>query len=163
MKRHEGLVPLSHDHHQALLVALRLKKGGPSSPRDSWPADPAGQRKALSEFAERELLPHFILEEELLFPPCLSSGGDLGKAATDLESDHRTMRSLLAKMATAASGDLPALLSDFGNLLEVHIRKEERSFFPLVEEAIEKRELSIDLDLLATKYALYHVPPGCET
>src|SRR5215211_5479133 len=101
MKRHESLVPLSHDHHQALLVALRLKKGGPSSPRDSWPTDPALQRKALNEFAERELLPHFLLEEELLFPPCIVSGGELSRAAADLGNDHRNMRSLLAEMTTA--------------------------------------------------------------
>lgn len=161
MKRIEGLVPLSHDHHHALVVALRLKKGGPASWRDNWPEDPSAQKEALAEFAERELMPHFILEEELLFPVCSSSAGELKDAAVDLRNDHNTMRSLLADIASAETAKLPGLLVSLGTLLEAHIRKEERSFFPLLEGAISNGSVVVDLDLLASKYALYHTPPAC--
>ena len=50
-------------------MTLRLKKGGPSSPHDMlWPSEPKAHAEALLRFAERELYPHFDLEETALFP-----------------------------------------------------------------------------------------------
>ncbi len=161
MKRHEALIPLSHDHHEALLVALRLKKGGPASSHDPWPEDPAMQREALFLFANRDLYPHFSLEEELLFPACSGSEGELRTLATALAQEHQLMRSVLDDVKTSDIALLPEKLQGFGFLLEAHVRKEERSFFPLLEEQIEAQLVAIDTDKLAAQYAAYHQPPDC--
>jgi iron-sulfur cluster repair protein YtfE (RIC family) len=162
MKRHQALVPLSHDHHQALLVALRLKKGGPASARDNWPIEPDAQRKALFDFADRELLPHFTLEEELIFPECLKSNGEIKTLAEDLSRDHNEMRSLLTGIGSAPPAELLRKMAEFGTLLEAHVRKEERSFFPLVEAAIAQKSLAVDTAILAEQHARYRTPPACD-
>lgn len=162
MKRHEALIPLSHDHHEALLVALRLKRGGPASWRDPWPEDPTAQRDALLLFVTRDLYPHFALEEELLFPACSEGPGKLSILAAELAGEHQAMRSQLEDIRTADTALLPEKLRDFGQTLEVHVRKEERSFFPLLEEQIAAQAVAIDSDKLAAQYAAYHQPPACD-
>jgi iron-sulfur cluster repair protein YtfE (RIC family) len=162
MKRHEALIPLSHDHHEALLVALRLKKGGPASVRDPWPEDPAAQRDALFLFVSRDLYPHFSLEEELLFPACKSASEPLRTLAAELAQEHQAMRGQLEDIRTTSKALLQGKLQAFGLTLEAHIRKEERSFFPLVQEQLEAKTLAVDLDKLAAQYAACHQPPACD-
>jgi len=163
MKRHDTLIPLSHDHHHALVVALRLKKGGPASQHDNWPANPEAQRTALLEFADRELLPHFAVEEEVLFPACFNSTEEIRSVAEALRRDHTEMRRLLKEISIASPTNLLQIMSEFGVMLEAHIRKEERSFFPLVEQGISEDTLQVDGIALRQQYDLYHTPPTCDT
>ena len=64
MKRHSGLVPLSHDHHHELAEARRLLRAAG--------ADDAALRVAAADRYVRvffgETVEHFRKEEELLFP-----------------------------------------------------------------------------------------------
>lgn len=136
MPRHSTLVPLSHDHHEALLIALRLKKGGPTSQHDRlWPADPEQQVRSLLLFYERELLPHFKIEEDILFPAA-SSLPELEETIKDLIAQHQRMREKIAHISIIRYEiDLKKELADFGALLESHVRMEERRLFPILEEA----------------------------
>lgn len=164
MKRHETLILLSHDHHHGLVVALRLKKGGPASPHDHWPSDIKAQRQALLSFAESELLPHFRLEETLLFPVCLESNAELSQATQDLQIEHNAIRILLESLnATEELETLRKTMSALGSAIEMHIRKEERIFFPLVEKAIQAANLDLDEKAIAAEHAAYHLPPSCDT
>ena len=162
MKRHQALIPLSHDHHGALLVALRLKKGGPASWRDPWPEDFSAQRDALFLFVTTDLYPHFALEEELLFPACSEHPGELSILAAELAREHQAMRSQLDDIQSTDNVLLPEKLRAFGQALEAHVRKEERSFFPLLEEHLAAQAIVIDSDKLAAQYAAYHQPPACD-
>lgn len=153
--RHPALVPLSHDHHEALLVALRLKKGGPSSPRDTmWPTAPREQAAALLRFAERELLVHFEIEETLLFPLVSS---EEGKATVNqLLVEHNQMRNALGRLDSITDeGAVMAALADFGAVLEAHVRTEERILFPMIEQAIEAGEMSIDAEGIVGRRSSY--------
>jgi hemerythrin-like domain-containing protein len=153
--RHPTLVPLSHDHHEALLVALRLKKGGSSSPHDTmWPTAPAAQADALIRFADRELLAHFQIEEDLIFPAAAKSG--LSELVNHLLAQHAEMRAKIAELPTRREEpNLPAILRSFGELLEGHIRREERELFPRVEALIENGAIAIDASLLKSRQAAY--------
>lgn len=153
--RHSTLVPLSHDHHEALLVALRLKKGGPSSHRDTmWPNEPVEQLDALVRFANRELFAHFAIEEDLLFPAAAQA--ELSDLTSLLLDEHRQMRDEIAQLATKREDpDLLALLASFGTLLEAHIRREERELFPKLEALIEQGTISIDAGLLKSRQQAY--------
>lgn len=159
MPRNEALIPLSHDHHHGLVVALRLKKGGPASPNDSWLKGADKQAPQLLEFADSELLNHFKLEEELVFPVLLNLGIDEISALTqELLDEHMTMRTSLD--AIRLSCDLQ-MLKHFGELLESHIRKEERALFPLIEREIEKGSIVLPQDTIKTRRDSYTPAPVC--
>jgi iron-sulfur cluster repair protein YtfE (RIC family) len=64
MKRHPALIPLSHDHHHALVEARRLRRAADA------PESAAAARAFLGFFAD-ETVRHFREEEELLFPSIL--------------------------------------------------------------------------------------------
>jgi iron-sulfur cluster repair protein YtfE (RIC family) len=140
MKRHSALIPFSHSHHEALLVALRLKKGGPSSPNDTlWPKEPLEQAQALLRFADQELYPHFSLEEEYLFPAAAGKSAEIDTLINGLLLDHSGFRSALAAFKQPGdSSSIAALLKQFGEDLERHIRLEERELFPLIEIEVEQ-------------------------
>ena len=61
MKRHRALIPLSHDHHHALVEARRLR-------RAAGGADATGAARAFLRFFADESTRHFRDEEERLFP-----------------------------------------------------------------------------------------------
>ena len=69
MKRDPSLVPLSHDHHHALVQARRLREG----------AEPGA---SFLRFFSEETIRHFCEEEERLFPALVSAvvGGGLPAA-----------------------------------------------------------------------------------
>lgn len=121
MKRRPSLQPLSDDHHRALVLARRLR-------RDSGGLDSAGlaalKREVRREF-ERQLEPHFRVEESWLLP-ALERKGETGLVEQTLD-DHRRLR------ATA---------DELGSLLEKHVRFEERVLFPRAEVLLSARELT---------------------
>lgn len=137
MPRHSSLIPLSHDHHEALLIALRLKKGGPTSRNDHlWSTDLGKQIHSLQLYFERELLPHFKLEEEILFP-IAARLDELQQTVTNLLAQHQKMREMIGEISQITEDDERSkkMLTDFGILLESHVRSEERELFPKLEEA----------------------------
>jgi len=159
MPRNPSLIPLSHDHHHGLVVALRLKKGGPASPNDSWLEGTDKQAPQLLEFADNELLNHFQLEEEHVFPVLLGLGIDeISTLTHELLGEHQAMRASLD--AIRQSSD-PAILKHFGELLEAHIRKEERNLFPLIEREIEKGSIILPAETIKTQRDSYTLPPVC--
>jgi hypothetical protein len=74
--RHESLIPLSHEHHDALLLAWRLRTG------DLSKREPELRANHVSAFFEHRLINHLRLEEELLFPTGMTLEGGVvnGKA-----------------------------------------------------------------------------------
>ena len=144
MPRHSTLIPLSHDHHEALLIALRLKKGGPTSQNDRlWPTDLKQQVRSFLLFCERELLPHFKLEEEVLFPAATILS-ELEPLIENLRSQHREIRAEIGNISVITDEtDLKKRLVDFGVLLESHVRTEERKLFPVLEEAESKGRIAL--------------------
>lgn len=152
MPRNPALVPFSHDHHEALLVALRLKKGAPSSPHDTlWPIEPIEQSEALFRFAEAELYPHFLLEEEILFPASINKSPSIDQLITSLLEDHSAMRVSLKMLKTSDSGELVEKMRLFGESLEKHIRREERELFPMIEEQIALGTIILDAEAIQSR------------
>ena len=136
MPRHTNLIPLSHDHHEALLIALRLKKGGPTSQHDHlWSTELPKQLHSLQLFFKRELLPHFKLEEDILFPAAMVLE-ELHPLIESLLAQHEQIRKKISTIFLITDDDLVKNeLADFGLLLESHIRSEERELFPKLEAA----------------------------
>jgi len=132
-RRHPGLVPVARDHVHALSIAARLRRG-PRDARGQWPSDPVDQAARLQHFLEHELRPHFALEEALVFPLARQHSPEAAALVTLLVEDHRA----LERMVLALAGTVPdaSALAEIGRLLETHVRREDRTLFPLMEAEV---------------------------
>lgn len=130
MRRHPALIPLSHDHHHALVRARRARLAADAD---------AGERlRAADEtvrFFEAETLEHFREEEERLFP-LLAGGGDPPTLVVRALTDHCVLHAAIERLREGlAGGEVPPeALRELGERLEAHVRLEERELFPLLEE-----------------------------
>jgi iron-sulfur cluster repair protein YtfE (RIC family) len=134
-KRHPGLIPLSHDHHHGLALALRCRKQALGQIK---PTGPEGLRLRASEVLAvyaAELSSHFEAEEKILFPQMSLHVPGSEQLIADLQRDHETVRLAIAKLQVAEG--LGKVIFDLGDLLERHIRREERELFPLFEQHAE--------------------------
>jgi mannose-6-phosphate isomerase-like protein (cupin superfamily) len=125
MKRHRALVALSHDHHHALVAARRLRRAAEAD------ADAAAAVASFISFFAAETAPHFREEEEWLFP-LVAEVDDARPLLIQALLDHQRLRALVRRLE--ADIDLEAMI-DTADLLEVHVRREERELFPLIERA----------------------------
>lgn len=141
MKRHSSLIPLSRDHHHGLVLAQRLKRGRGKAPRAGWPADPRLQRDQVLAFFAAELVPHFSAEEELVFPLALEYLEDGSSLVSRLLEEHEKIRTSVQRLEGLEPGDLKAALGALGQLLEEHIRREERVLFEALQEQVPEARL----------------------
>jgi iron-sulfur cluster repair protein YtfE (RIC family) len=136
MKRHRSLVPLSHDHHQALVQARRLKRGKESS-------DPSTVARTFLGFFAEETVRHFREEEELVFPAvldCPSAHEPLIQALLQHERLHALTKLLREGLDTGRP--ITPIMQKLGDLLVAHVRHEERCLFPLIEEFVDDSTLA---------------------
>ena len=133
--RHPSLIALSHDHHHGLALALRCRKQALGQLK---PMGVAGLRERAREFVDfyrAHLIDHFRAEEEVLFPIMRETALTNAPLLDDLIKQHQE----ITRATTPLEGGsgLAKLLFGIGDLLERHIRKEERELFPLFESQIE--------------------------
>ncbi len=125
MKRSEHLQPLSHDHYEGLTVAARIRKG---LQNESPPSEIAAY---VANFWDDHLSTHFELEEELLLP--LMSEMEAGDLADRMLDEHRKIEGLVIS-AREAVNDVGSALEELSEMMKAHIRFEERTLFPAIEE-----------------------------
>ena len=132
--RHPSLISLSHDHHHGLALALRCRKQALGQLK---PMGAKGLKERAVEFREfftNNLVAHFRAEEEILFPQMRALVPESAAIIEQLIRDHQQIRAALPQLESEAG--LGKLIFDLGDLLERHIRKEERELFPLFEQHI---------------------------
>lgn len=126
MLRDPNLIPLSHQHHNALAMCVLTRR----ALRED---DSAGNIARLAQRAvdryELELVNHFEMEEQILFPAIENNLGKL-LLVDELIGQHRDLENLIAQLRSAPSGPLLDRLCD---LLAEHIRREERNLFPMAQ------------------------------
>ncbi len=133
MKRHKALIPLSKEHHEGLLLAVRLQQG-PKALQQLWSHDPFWQADYVVKFFEEYLDEHFDAEEQFVFPLFSQHIKDHQDVVQKLKIEHDEMRSYFEFFKQPDEKKLECNLTGFGKLLEEHIRCEERELFPLVEQ-----------------------------
>jgi hemerythrin-like domain-containing protein len=134
MKRDPALVSLSHDHHQALAVAQKLRRA------DAQTADRA--RSELIAYWEGHGRQHFRLEEEILFPAYAGYGDPYDPLLARALCDHVAIRREV-DAATGGAGVPISTLHKLGTMISDHVRLEERELFPLIESALPEAELAV--------------------
>lgn len=126
MKRSVALLKLSREHHSALSLALHARRAANQGD------------EAISHMAaeitlrfQSELKPHFDEEERDLLPVLQEAGESTVVAQTVAE--HIELARLVAMLNQP---DAPSLLA-FAELLNAHVRFEERQLFPLWQQCTE--------------------------
>jgi hypothetical protein len=139
MKRHRALVPLSNDHHHALVEARRLRRAAGGS----------GSRSAAADFLRffaADTVRHFREEEEeeeMLFPFVVGFG-EAREPLVRALLEHQRLHALVRELDEEVERDAPTAktMHELGELLEGHIRHEERLLFPLIERLLEDSGLA---------------------
>ena len=129
MKRSDELAPLSRDHHQALFVAMKLKRAE---------ADGA---EAFLGFIAAHGGDHFRIEEEILLPAWIASDPGADRALAErVAAEHLGLRAAARQLRERDldAGGIRAV----GELLERHVRFEERELFPLIEAGLRAQRLA---------------------
>ncbi len=138
MKRTSQLRPLTREHHQALLVAFQLKKGLAGHAESAGaPKDLPGLLALARRFEQQVLRPHARAEEEVLTAHL--AAGD----ARRLAAEHAELRRLLDGSRAPAPPEQRASLAAFADLLERHVRWEERELFPYAEDHVDEATLAL--------------------
>jgi hemerythrin-like domain-containing protein len=136
-RRHEALVPLTHNHHHALAQARRL--------RELRVDDPSGVRRAADDFVNFYLgraRHHFREEEELFFSPVVDDDR-ARKLVTRAVTEHLRLHAHVNRLRRQLSrGDIEiGVLRSIAELLASHVRFEEQELFPLIEGLIPEDDL----------------------
>jgi len=130
VKRRAELRDLSEDHHTGLVLARKCRQAGRPdselSPKQVW-------EQVVEAFAGH-LEPHFEIEEEHLLP-ALEAIGEVSLASR-IRADHAALRELHRAGSPSRSS-----LERFGELLETHIRFEERQVLEPTQDRLPPRAL----------------------
>jgi hemerythrin-like domain-containing protein len=133
VKRSEALRQLSRDHHRALEVALKLKRAGAAG------CDEVARR--FLEFWREHGAAHFRVEEDVLLPDVAAEIDPADERVVRVLTDHVEIRRRANEIESAAKADT-ARLNELGEMLDNHVRHEERVLFPLIEERLSAEALS---------------------
>ncbi len=123
IKRSNELVPLSRDHHSGLLLCWKIKTGI----QKSIDADRIANYVVF--YYRSHLEEHFRQEEEYIFPLPGKEDPLIQKAV----SEHRELTGLITQLVSEKPKGYENL-EKLMNLLETHIRYEERELFPYIEQ-----------------------------
>jgi len=126
LKRHTGLQPLSREHHHSLLLCWKIRTGLKNG------ISPKRIKKYVDWFFAKHILPHFEIEELFVFSLLDADDIYVKKAL----SQHRKLNRLCR-----TSVDLEKNLSLIEEVLEQHIRFEERVLFPIIQTKLSDDQL----------------------
>jgi iron-sulfur cluster repair protein YtfE (RIC family) len=138
VRRHPALVPLSEEHQHELAHARRLLLATGAGLEERLAVAGAYVDAFFTETVE-----HFRREEEILFPLYVRYAGSTPVLERILR-EHMELHGLVrALRVEAAAGDIPPeALRTLGELLQDHVRVEERELFEEIERIVPAAELA---------------------
>ncbi|GJL76209.1 hemerythrin domain-containing protein [Nitrosomonas sp.] len=147
MKRVAALKPLSMDHHHGLALARKAKMA--ASDEKIQNTDQLKIWTELLTHAENVLISHFAIEESYL-AAALKALDDphVDQLVDRLYTEHETLRRLLSPNSARNTANLKML----GELLEQHIRFEERELFEIAQMKLDDQTLQTIAAACSTKY-----------
>ena len=159
MKRAPELRDLSDHHHRGLVQARRLKIAA-TGDEANMPEETA---EAFLEFWQEGTTTHFREEEEVLLPVLARYREDLlgREPVVEMLLQHARIRGLVMGLSDEVKGGSVRLetLGSIGELLETHIRLEEREVFSTIEESLPEEALREVADRLEAKKTQSHAEP----
>jgi hemerythrin-like domain-containing protein len=158
MKRASELRDLSDHHHQGLVNARRLRTA--AAGEESTPLEKTAE--TFLKFWREETTAHFREEEEVLLPVLAGYGGEVGQGpVTEMLAQHAQIRGLVMQLSDEVRNGAvrSETLKSMGELLETHIRLEEREVFPMIEEVLPEEGLKEITSRLKVKEAELRTEP----
>jgi hypothetical protein len=158
LRRDPALVPLSQDHHAALMQAQALTRAAAGVPPFTGP--PERTARGFLAFRQNELIGHFADEEDVLVPV----GERVDPEGTArVRAEHAQMNALAAALesALAEGRDPRQIMEELGSLLHDHVRFEERGWFETLQARLGAAEMqSLGREIEAHREARGR-GPGC--
>ena len=130
MLRDPSLIPLSRQHQNGLALCVLTRR---SLAADVSPENVAKLARRVIDRYELELINHFEIEEQVLFPAC----GPM-PLIDELLAEHRAIEAFVTQLRAAPS---VALLEQFCALLSSHIRREENELFEQIQRDLPREVL----------------------
>ena len=126
LKRAKELRPLSIDHHHGLLLCWKIRTGLTKNIATDriW--------KYVEWFFREHLEPHFELEEKYVFP-LLDNPSMIDRAL----GDHAEIRRAIEVRRQGVT------LEQFADMLQAHIRFEERILFVELQKTVNEQQFNI--------------------
>jgi hemerythrin-like domain-containing protein len=152
MKRAPELRDLSDHHHQGLVQVRRLRRA--ATGEEAAPLEETSE--AFLEFWQEGTTAHFREEEEVLLPILTRYGGEIVDGpVVKMLIQHARIRGLVMELSDEVRSGVvrPETLKGIGELLETHIRLEEREVFPMLEETLPEEALEEVASRLKVKQA----------
>lgn len=144
MKRNENILPLSREHHFGLLFCWKIRQALQKE------VDIVRILPYIRYFLQNHLLPHFHSEETILF----KYEDELCQQAI---AEHAAIKDLADAILNGKNKSLQELI----DLLDRHIRFEERVLFPHLEKSIlpeALKEIGMQLQELEKEQPKDHYP-----
>jgi hemerythrin-like domain-containing protein len=128
IKRNENIVKLSKDHHASLLFCWKLRQG------IKYHVAIGRLIKYVQYFWAHHFSAHFKEEEEFLFKPLKD---EVVQKAID---DHEKIKTFIDQVTFSETGKDDVLL-ELVELVDQHVRYEERILFPHLEKKLSDAQL----------------------
>jgi hemerythrin-like domain-containing protein len=148
MKRNENLKTLSWEHHDGLVVSFRLQQGLKKN------ANTTEMVEYILHTWKNILEHHFWLEEQS-FVQTLIKSKEASNLISQMINDHEQFKILISRLKEDDKNK--KIIEEFANLLNKHIRFEERQLFPLIEKELGSNKLDE-----VGKFLKQHHNPSCE-
>ena len=130
IKRNENILKLSKEHHFSLLFCWKIKQGLNGE-------IPTGRIiKYVQYFWTHFLLPHFREEELFLFSTLNDEKVD--KAI----EQHKEINNLISRLPIYNESHSKKALQKIAELVDDHVRYEERELFPYMESKLSNEQLT---------------------
>jgi hemerythrin-like domain-containing protein len=129
IKRSPQLAPLSREHHDALLFIWKVRQGI----KNETPVDKL--RSYTLWYWKEHTKAHFFQEEKILLP-YMPAGNAM---AEQMKKEHDQIRELVLTIDKEADETILAQLCD---LVDKHIRFEERQLFGFLESSLTQDQLN---------------------
>lgn len=139
IKRTSEIMPLSREHHFSLLFSWKINQGLKSN----IPAERI--IRYVTYFWENNLRLHFEQEEVVLFNPFRDD-----PLVVQALEEHSLARNLIHSLIERQGSDLEQRqkLKQLSELITAHVRTEERTIFPELENRMSEEELNKAASLL---------------
>lgn len=133
MKRSAELTGLSHDHHTALFLAMRLRR--------SEMADVDDAVAAFADYWATTGDHHFDEEERVLLPALPVDSPGWKEACARVCAEHADLRARAAALDALRGEQRVAAAHELGARLSDHVRFEERELFVMLEQRLRPEAL----------------------
>ena len=128
--RNEQIKKLSREHHSSLLFCWKIRQGLKNNLQPQRICD------YIQYYWQQNLQPHFREEEKILFAPIKD------RQVQRAINEHKQIRRQIEGLANnSAKIDMQKNLARIADMVDDHVRYEERTLFPHLEKKLNKEQL----------------------